>query len=201
MDFWEQFKVAVPEGECGRWRVERFTVGEREFSQVISAMKYGRSVPGGTYTALKRGGKTIMSDTPDEIRDFLGFTRRARGRVLVHGLGLGVLLKALLAKESITAVDVVEASAEVLELVGPTYAADPRVSLHHGDAYTFQFPAGVRWDCAWHDIWDDICTENLEGIGRLHRRYGRRVEWQDSWVRDLLVSRRRREKREEWAWR
>jgi hypothetical protein len=33
---------------------------------------------------------------------------------------------------------------------------------------------GKRYDMVWHDIWDDICSDNLEGMAKLHRKYGDR---------------------------
>lgn len=86
--------IDVPDGISGDWKVETFQVQEKDISQMISMMKYGRGVPAGTYKALKRGGTIVMSNTPDEIRDFSRFVRYAKGSVLVNGLGLGVLLKA-----------------------------------------------------------------------------------------------------------
>jgi hypothetical protein len=50
----------------------------------------------------------------------------------------------------------------------------------------------------WHDIWLDLCTDNLEGMGKLHRKYGRRTDWQGSWEKDRLLSHRRREKARGW---
>lgn len=200
MGAYDQYKVDVPEGQSGKWRVERFTVRPHDLHESLRLIKTGRGVPAGVYTGLYHGRSIVMSDTPDEIRDHLHFIYRAHGRILVHGLGLGMVLKALLLKPEVTHVDVVEKSADVLALVGPSYS-DPRVSIHHGDAYSFQFPPGTRWNYAWHDIWPDICTDNLNGMSKLHRRYGRRVDWQGSWCRERVLRHARAEKREyRWRW-
>ena len=106
-------EIEVPDGIAGDWKVETFEVQDRELSQMISMMKTGRGVPAGKYKALKRSGTTVMSNTPDEIRDFMRFVYKAKGSVLVNGLGLGVLLKALLNKPEVTDVTVIEKSADV----------------------------------------------------------------------------------------
>jgi hypothetical protein len=67
-----------------------------------------------------------------------------------------------------------------------------RLTIHHGDALTYKWPVGTRWTVAWHDIWDTICEDNLPDMNRLHRRFGRRVDWQGSWCRDLIETERRR---------
>lgn len=179
--------VSVPEGASGSWRVERFTVSEEAAKmEAIRAIftPGGRGVPAGDYTRLMRGGTVVMSDTPNEKRDHAWFVYQAKGRVLINGLGLGMVLGAILLKEAVTHVTVVEASEDVIQLVAPSYA-DPRVNIIHADAMKWKPPAGERYDTVWHDIWDDICADNLPEMATLHRRYGRRAAWQGSWARDL----------------
>lgn len=36
----------------------------------------------------------------------------------------------------------------------------------------------------WHDVWDYIDANNLTQMHALHRKYGRRADWQGSWCRD-----------------
>jgi hypothetical protein len=45
---------------------------------------------------------------------------------------------------------------------------------------------------AWHDVWANICEDNLPLMARLHRRYGRRVNWQGSWSKEVVLAARRR---------
>jgi hypothetical protein len=192
----DRFKVDWPEGSVGDWTIERHTVTiEDEQAQRIrlwNPTSLGRFTPAGTYTGLKRDGELIMSDSPDEIEDLMPFIDQAHGRVLINGLGLGVGLKAILDKTnfmsdepSVTHVDVVEIDPDVITLVGPNFGGDSRVHIWRGDAFTYHWQPGTTWDSAWHDIWDAICTENLIGMKRLHRRYGKRVGWQGSWCRSL----------------
>ena len=175
--------IEVPDGVSGEWKVESFTVQEKELSQMISMMKYGRGVPAGNYKKLTRNGYLVMSNTPDEISDFWRFACRAKGSVLVNGLGLGVLLKALLNKPEITEVIVIEKSSDVIKLVGETYLKDSRVTIINADAFDYKPPKGKRFNAVWHDIWDDICGDNLPEMKTLHRKYGRKTNYQESWCR------------------
>jgi hypothetical protein len=84
--------------------------------------------------------------------------------------------------EGIGHIDVVEQSSEVAALIGPLIT-DDRVTVHVGDAYDIEWPAGTRWDLAWHDIWPTIDDENLPGMDRLMARYKGRVGWQGCWQR------------------
>lgn len=182
-------KVHVPEGTCGDWRVRRFEVTalDAEGEALHALMHGGRGTPVGTYTELAHRGCIVMSDTPDEMRDHREPAWRATGSVLINGLGLGMLLQAVLAKPEVTDVTVVEIAPEVIQLVGPTYADDPRLTIVQADAFTWGPPKGKRYNMIWHDIWGDICLDNLRGMTRLHRKYGRRCDWQGSWSRDLLL--------------
>ncbi len=187
----EKYKVDVPEGKSGEWKVEKFTVTENDMRGISYAL-HGRPVPAGTYTRLMRDGAwdPMMSDTPAEILDHLDFIYEAKGRCLLNGLGLGVVLKALLAKPEVTQVDVVEIEQDVIKLVAPSYN-DPRVHIYNADAYTIVWDKTDRWTVAWHDIWANLCSDNLEEMTRLHRKYGHKVEWQGSWGKDLCLSQRR----------
>lgn len=187
-------KSIVPDGVSGVWSVERFVVE----SQTVEGLRFalqGRPVPPGTYTRLVRGGtSTIMSDTPAELADHREFVRRATGRVLINGLGLGLALQEALAKPEVTHVDVVELSEDVFALVAPHFEGDPRVTIHLADAFDADWPKGTTWDVAWHDIWDNICSDNLDEMAKLNRKYGRRVGWQASWCRLECLRQRRKDK-------
>lgn len=167
--------IDVPDGISGNWKVETFEVKDRDFSQMISMFKTGRGVPSGTYKRLMRNGICIMSNTPDEISDFMQFVWIAKGCILINGLGLGVLLKALLNKPEVTEITVIEKSEDVIKLVAPTYLTDSRVIIINADAFEYKPPKDKKYDAVWHDIWDNICADNLDEMKTLHRKYGRKA--------------------------
>lgn len=173
-------KSTIPEGTDGEFSVERFTVSE--FESRMSMIHDGRrGVFPGEYTRLKWRDETYMSDTPAELYDHLEFVRTAHGKVLIHGLGLGVCLAAILRNPLIYSVTVVEKAPEVIRLVG-RHLSDDRLTIIEGDAFTWKFPKDARWDVAWHDIWLYICTDNLAEMTKLKRRFARRVGWQKCWA-------------------
>jgi hypothetical protein len=175
----------LPDGISGNWSITTFEVTEEDLSQKISMFKTGRWVPPGIYKRLKRDGFVVMSNTPDEIRDFTHFTREAYGSILINGLGLGCVVKVLLEKPEVTKITVIEKSEDVIKLVSPHFK-DSRLTIIHADAFEYVPPKGERYDFAWHDIWDSICADNLKEMTKLHRKYGHRVnQWQDSWAKYL----------------
>lgn len=187
-----EFQVVIPDGVCGEWRVESFTVSQKEsdFTRIRASHK-GRDhfIPPGDYKRLMRGNTVVMSNTPMEVRTNLVFMMRAHGRVLINGLGLGMVLAEILKKDEVTSVTIVEASKDVIELVGSYYREngflhDPRVKIVNADALLYQPEKDERFDVVWHDIWDFISADNLEEMKLLHRKYGRRTDWQGSWCRE-----------------
>jgi hypothetical protein len=176
--------VAIPEGTRGPWTVKRFTISQDEakMGALRSLFNGGRSVVApGTYTQLlhaRRG--LIMSDTPDEMRDHYTAVGKAHGHVLITGLGIGMVLAAVLRKADVTKVTVIEIDPDVVALVGPHYS-DPRVEIVTASAFDYRPPKGTRYGAAWHDIWDNICADNLPEMTRLKRRFGRFSDWQGCW--------------------
>lgn len=185
-------KVDVPEGISGAWKIQRFTI-QTGSDELFSHSLRGRGVSPGTYTRITRNGRVVMSDTDAEVRDhskFIWKARRGGGRVLIHGLGIGMCLNAILSGDSqVKHVLVIEQSPDVIKLVASHYIKKfgaERVEIREGDAYTWKPEKGQRWTHVWHDIWDDLCTDNLPLMTRLHRRFGKRCDWQGSWGRELL---------------
>jgi len=188
---WRRNQVDVPEGVSGGWAVERFSVTpeQESFQQLRCALnpqRPARIVPAGEYTRLVRNGNVVMSDTPDEIRDHLEPMGRARGLCLVNGLGLGVVVQGMLRMVDVERVTVVERSGDVIRLVAPHYQEryGDRVEIVHADAFAWRPPRGVRYDVVWHDVWDDICADNLPEMARLKRRYASKAVWQGCWCQD-----------------
>jgi len=190
-------KVDLPTMENDEWVVEHFEVDMKSFQAFRLAMD-GRPVESGTYTRLFRKESSmhdpVMSDTPAEMRDLHPIMIRAEGSVLINGLGLGVLVKNLLAKPKVLHIDVVETSLSLINLVGPFYE-DPRVKIHHADAYQVYWPKEQTWDVAWHDIWDNICSDNWGEMRMLKQKYRRKVTWQGCWCEDQVRRLVRRERR------
>ncbi len=189
-------QVTIPEGTRGPWRIERFEISEAEakFAGLRAIVSGGRgAISPGTYTKLthaKRG--LIMSDTPDEMRDHFSAVIEARGHVLINGLGIGMVLAAVLKRPEVTKVTVVEIDSDLIALAGPHYIKDQRVEIVCADAFEYQPPKGVRYGCVWHDIWDDLCADNLEEMTKLKRKFGRRTDWQGCWGEHFIRAHERR---------
>lgn len=125
-------------------------------------------------------GESVMSDDPKELRKHFPILMQAKGRVLVSGLGLGCIVRGLHALPQVEHIDVVEIDTDILAMIIPTLPLCSRIHIHCGDALTFPWPAGTRWDYAWHDVWSEKPHTQVLHM-KLLVRYQRMAERQGAW--------------------
>lgn len=186
----------LPEGTSGRVRIEHFVVSEKdaEFTALRAAFK-GRDeyVAPGKYVRLYVGGELMMSDTSMEKRSNVEVVHQAKGHVLIAGLGIGMIVHPIAAKREVKSITIVEKSHDVIRLVAPTLPK--KATVVEGDIFTWERPK-TKYDTIYFDIWPGICTDNLDDIAKLNRRFARYKApgaWVNSWQRELLLYRRRQE--------
>jgi len=177
-----EWKCVIPDGESGNVRLESFEISE--MAAAIGRIR-GEMLKPGNYKRLYVNGVLMMSDTPKERHDHFEFIRNAKGHVLINGLGMGCCLASVIDK--VDSATVIEKSQDVINLIGKHF---PKAEIICADA--FEWKPKKRYNAVWHDIWSDICADNLPEMHRLHRKYGRFADWQGSWSRDELEYRNRR---------
>lgn len=206
VDIFDRMKVDIPVGELDGMKITKMEVVppdqwtdahekrmKEKSGDLVGRLAYirmevdGRAPKAGWYTRLAEGGQIWMSDSTAERRDHaepvfaIGSTKAER--ILINGLGIGMVLSAALSYDHVKHVDVVEIDQRIIDLVGPHYLKDPRVRIHHADAVKQMeaWPADVRWDVGWTDIWSDICTDNLEEMKKFTDFYGSRCTFHGNW--------------------
>jgi hypothetical protein len=196
----------IPEGKSKNVIIEHITARVTDqklmFDNLAAAVKGrpDRVCPPGTYVRLivkvDDVWEIMMTDAPYELHSSRPLMEHAHGRVLIAGLGLGASLLPVLRKKSVKMVVVVEKSHEVIDLVLPhvrkalTAEESKKLLVHNEDA--FQWSPSCIYDCIWLDIWPRISEENLAGITKLKRRYGRwlnrksKKAWMGAWEEGYL---------------
>ncbi len=148
---------AIPEGESGLWYVTKRAYEERRSGECNGKRVW---IDPGTYTYLyvytdstiHLLGELVMEDSAHELRTHLGFVMHACGHVLVTGLGLGCVVRGLLANPRVEQVTCIENSPDVLKLVAPHMPGE-RLTIVEADALEWTAKNKQRFDCAWHDLW------------------------------------------------
>jgi hypothetical protein len=191
----ETFKVNLEPSKSGDWEIDNFEV-VKGIAQMRCAMD-GRPVPLGKFTRLscRSHSGLFMTDTPAELNDARDLFWVASGHVLITGLGIGMVPRALFNPEiemyggSYGAVDritIVEKEKDVIDLVANSLGDLP-VEVVHADAFDWEPPKGIKFDYAWHDIWPTICSDNLPQVAKLRNHYkrhmvtsGRQLVWAEA---------------------
>lgn len=119
----------------------RFQTGEVSFTTPVSIPTLGDNI------------YTWMSLTPSEISSQVPGVRRARGNVLIGGLGLGWFARKVLEQPGVTRVTVVDSRQPILDYFGKPLARDfgDRVRFVCGDAFKCVRPSA--YDTVLYDIW------------------------------------------------
>ena len=196
-------KVTVPCGKRGDWQIKPYeiTMEQARFETIhMTYAGHGSRAPvAGLFTVLYRKGGVIMSDTPAEMNDHRYFVHRAKGNILINGLGLGVVVHNLLLKEDVKHITIIEISEDLIDLVGEHYQSlgNGQITIIHADALIYASRKGECFDAVWHDIWPTLSIDNISTMSTLHRRYGRRLApdgFQDSWCREQIKDMQKRER-------
>jgi len=186
------------DGEQNGIKIQRFEIGEREerFSMLRAAAgHHGEGIAAGTYVRLLVGGGVMMSNTPVEAMESESAVRRAFGRMLIGGLGLGIMLHPILESDDVEHVTVVECHEDIIALVTPSlqrWIDSGKLEIVLGDVFTWKPPRGTKYQCCWFDVWPDLCSDYFGEANKLKRRFSRRLErserlpdtkpWVDTWL-------------------
>jgi hypothetical protein len=165
----------------GDWSIDVFAVDREEviwdkLRWVLNPFQ--RSISGvlqiDRYVRLSHGERVWMTDTPAERIHNMDIINNAKGRrVLVAGLGIGMLLPPLLDRAD--HITVIEKNQAVIEMVGNRFD-HPKLTIIHDDITTFKPQRGQRFGAIWLDIWADICADNKPEMQALFTRYNRYKE-------------------------
>lgn len=173
---------SVETGQFGLWTISRARVEnlEKFMGPFRSLTMLWHMTPA---TMMQEHGEVVMEDSWDELARHLPIWRVATGRVLVTGLGLGCVVRGLLANPRVDAVDVIEQDVEILRRIGAEFNGDRRARLIHADAMTWDDP-GARWDFGWHDLY--VPDGNGYPLQKMHAelmiRFQDRVGQQGAWA-------------------
>lgn len=176
----------------GDWLIKEFEVSEEEAKFFNMRLRFqgkeDQSIVAGTYQRLEQisTGYVVMSNTPMECNTNKIAYEKARGSVLMAGLGMGMILEAVLSKPEVTHVRIIEIDKDIIEYVGSFFKADPRVEIIHGDIFKYIPAIDEFYNYIWLDIWDGIHQNNEPEFQMLNDRFKDHCNEMNLWSMDLL---------------
>lgn len=102
-------------------------------------------------TVLKIKGQCWMTDEPINWIGMQKLAEHSRGRVLCGGLGLGMIVHALVKNPNVTEIKVAEINKDVKELISPLLPKDQRIKVQNCDVY--KVPNPEKYDTIILDLW------------------------------------------------
>jgi spermidine synthase len=186
----------VPEGRFGNVSIDHFLISEKDASwanlRAVVKGQPGLIVSPGKYARLTVDGMTTMSDTRMERESNREFVVSAHGRVLIAGLGLGMILWPLMKKSLVGKVTVVELNPNVIKLVEPWVPKDPRIKVIRGNIFTWKPKKSRRYNTIYFDIWSNVCSSYDKDIDTLKEKYSAHLSpkgWMSDWITECYQSR------------
>jgi len=131
----------------------------------------------------------IMSNDPHEMLSIGAATTRAHNHTVVAGLGLGLVVDALLKTPAVSLITVIESHRDIIEMVGGKYIGVERVSIVLGDARTMD----PKWidpppDYVYLDIWDDDSGDTYRDRVAVRERWKKVCINVDVWAHDRAMN-------------
>lgn len=111
MSMYEDMSKILKDRQVGDFKLSHFTISNHDGY----AMCHG--ITPGDYVSLEHCGSVLMSNTPMEKRTNEDFVTNAHGKVLIGGLGIGLILLAIQDDPMVDKITVVEKNQEVIDLV------------------------------------------------------------------------------------
>jgi len=163
----------IPEGRVGKFRIVHETIPKGTVLRMYDPDegRFYRDITTAPFreTLLVEEGKGVwMTDDPSSQEELMNVIPKARGRVLMCGLGIGLFPYMLtLYKRPVEEMVVVELSPEVIQLVAPHIQKVVPFPIYivEGDAFEYMETTGERFDFVHVDIWGDI-TAPLREVER-----------------------------------
>lgn len=191
-------RAVIPEGTIGSFAVKhRWYDPGAKLLLVPMRTAFHTGLPQMDYVCRERtlvqslteNDGTWMTDLPCEMVQMHDeLARRVHGRVLVGGLGLGILPRMLLQNPRVTSVAVSEINASVVSLVAPTLDCE-RLSVAIGDVHELDVE-DREYDFALLDTWQSTGEMTWTGDVVPLRRKMRRAHIRGvrCWHEDVMLS-------------
>lgn len=178
INLWSNVRYTDCESE--NFRIKNFNLDERDISMILLRERLNPRLSGenhgikaGNYVKLEQkkpyGYEQVMSNTPMELDTNMEFIVNANGKVLIGGLGLGLIVQAIQNNHNVDSIIIVEKNKEIIALVKPQLIMNKKVSIVEGNIDDFK--TNECFDTIYLDIWNNICSDEWEHIKRLKQKF------------------------------
>ena len=156
--------INLPESSCGKVsiKIRDYPVGSKlpviTFRTALLTGQRPASLlvtkkPLRVHALVSEDRGTWMTDNPQELVQMYAFAKVARGKVLLGGLGLGLLARFMAQRKAVRSVDIFEIDPDVIKLC--SIGLPDKCRVERSDVYKFleAFSFDWEWDVAVFDTW------------------------------------------------
>lgn len=151
--------IFLTHAEYDRGEILQYDMPEITDSTVVP--KLGFFTKKVRFPALYEGNIPWVSVCPSEINSMSEQIERAKGRVLVLGLGLGYYPYMISFKKSVESITIIELSDNVINIFNsallPSFPHKDKITVIHDDAIEYLKTVGIdSFDFCFADIWEGV---------------------------------------------
>ena len=147
-----------------------------------------------TFPTVFENGIEWMAIKPNEIETMKEPVEKARGSVLVYGLGLGYFAYMISIKERVSSVTIVERDESVIELftehILPQFENRDKINIVQADAFVFaeKEMSKKKYDYVFVDLWHDV-SDGTEMYIKM-KKYEQKLPKAEFsyWIEDSILS-------------
>jgi hypothetical protein len=179
----ETINLNLPESRIGKFTIKKKLLRKGTYCDIINKRE-------ALYTGQKSKSKilekdliidvlsetdygTWMTTSPQEIRQMREDIKNISGKVLIGGLGLGVVAKLLDEKPEVTDILIVEQSQEIIDLVFDNLNLK-KASVTKYDLFSYLERIPLSFDYGYYDIWcptgEDVLFTHIRPLRKLSKK-------------------------------
>lgn len=153
--------------KVGDFELSHFEIGKDDMHAILHGITCGK------FIRLTHRGSVVMSDTEMEKQTNSAFVRNAHGKVLIGGLGIGLILLAVQDKADVEKITIIEKNREVIDLVASQLPLNDKVEIVNADV--FEYAPTEKYNTIYMDIWNyinqDVYRKQMKPLISRYRRY------------------------------
>jgi spermidine synthase len=128
--------------------------------------------------------EVVMSNSVMEIKTNQNFVDKAYGDVLIAGMGISMITKALQEKKEVTSITIIEKNPKLMYFMMPLIGEHLNFTTKIIEGDIFEYETEEKFDCIYFDIWNFIEAENYLEMLKLHKKFSKNLKPKgiiDSW--------------------
>jgi len=132
----------------------------------------------GLFTKELNNQLIMTNGTYEKIWNY-DFVKKAKGDVLIGGLGIGLIVLAIQDKPEVTSITIVEKFQDIKDFISSKLPFNNKVNIIVSDFFDYKVPEGIKYDTMFIDLYGDVVSQRtwfLENYSQYKRNEDSYIE-------------------------